>query len=962
MTYKSLSAAVCILVPCFVLLSEPVQSQTYLGNSSANWSDGANWVGGAPPNGTTALSFGGAPINSTSNNDISGLTVLGINFTNGSPLGFTNTPANTTRFVLNGEKIILGGDVIANATTHSGVPTGNILIQDIINFNMDMSSNRNFSAQLLGTNNLDRTQHDIIVNGSIGETGGSYRLLKSGGGTLFLNAPNTFTNGIQISGGTIQFQTPEALSTGVIRSSFGSFVFAGSSSATVSNSIDLYSPGTASVSLSASGSSFGSSNFTFSGALSASGGNGATKTISLQGNNTGNNLFATPIADFTQAPVGLQKSGTGRWVVADNNTFTGPVTITAGTLNVSNLNDNLSQPSSIGRNATINFAGGTLRYANTGNSTLVIANRAINLSSATVGGGIFSNDSQLINNTIVFNGGFTNTGGNATKALSLGGSNLGNNTFNSLIGDSTNGSRTGLTKTGAGNWRVTANNTFSGLTTISGGELRVPVIDDNLATPQPLGINGTVSFNGGVLSYNAGTSPIVMNNRTFRVTTSGGLISSSIPANTVTFNGPIVHAINTSQNNVTSTWRLGGTNPGANEFNSVISDGITLVTGPANYTRTTQLLKNGPGTWIVNGLNTYSGATSIDQGTLVVSSIGNKGDNSNIGNASSVALGEASIRFSGVTSPGTLRYIGPGETSNRLFVIGNSTAFSNNPASNIGGRIINDGTGSLNFTGENGFFNTSVNSIGNRTLTLGGNFAGVNAIQAAILNNAGLELRLIKEGSTTWALEATNWYQGNTTVNQGKLLINGSTSVASAVIVNSGGILGGSGIVGGNTTLNSGSVHSPGTSPGIQRFLNSLTYGANSTLEIDITSLSTDYRGFGFDGIDVNGVLSIDPSANSHLVFNGAEGFINFNESFWGVHQSWEIIAQTSGSYSGPVFGSVSNTADSLGNTQIPGTFAWRAANGSLFLDFAPIPEPTSWCLAILGIASVGLRRSRRVC
>jgi autotransporter-associated beta strand protein len=56
---------------------------------------------------------------------------------------------------------------------------------------------------------------------------------------------------------------------------------------------------------------------------------------------------------------------------------------------------------------------------------------------------------------------------------------------------------------------------------------------------------------------------------------------------------------------------LAGTNTGANTMAALISDNVGF----------TSLVKTGAGTWIITGANTYTGTTSIQNGTLSVSSL-----------------------------------------------------------------------------------------------------------------------------------------------------------------------------------------------------------------------------------------------------------------------------------------------------------------------------------------------------
>ena len=58
------------------------------------------------------------------------------------------------------------------------------------------------------------------------------------------------------------------------------------------------------------------------------------------------------------------------------------------------------------------------------------------------------------------------------------------------------------------------------------------------------------------------------------------------------------------------TLTLTGTNTGANAIAGVITNNSTV--------NTTAVTKSGPGTWNLTGANTYTGATQIIDGTLLV--------------------------------------------------------------------------------------------------------------------------------------------------------------------------------------------------------------------------------------------------------------------------------------------------------------------------------------------------------
>jgi fibronectin-binding autotransporter adhesin len=56
------------------------------------------------------------------------------------------------------------------------------------------------------------------------------------------------------------------------------------------------------------------------------------RTLTLTGSNTGNNTLGATISDGAGGPTSITKTGPGTWVLSALNTYSGPTTITAGTL------------------------------------------------------------------------------------------------------------------------------------------------------------------------------------------------------------------------------------------------------------------------------------------------------------------------------------------------------------------------------------------------------------------------------------------------------------------------------------------------------------------------------------------------------------------------------------------------------------------------------------------------------
>ena len=186
-----------------------------------------------------------------------------------------------------------------------------------------------------------------------------------------------------------------------------------------------------------------------------------------------------------------------------------------------------------------------------------------------------------------------------------------------------------LTVMGSGTLTLAGNNTYSGPTLVSGGLL---ILSNSSALSASSAINDS-SIAGGI---------------NFPVT--GG---------TATFAG----ITGTSSNNVTSIFSTSGSitslvlNPATGVSNSssgIINDGAVGM----------NLVKNGSGIQILTGLNTYTGATYLKNGTLSISNLASEGFASGIGTAAN-ASGTAGLIWNG----GILQYTGPSVEFNRSATI-----------------------------------------------------------------------------------------------------------------------------------------------------------------------------------------------------------------------------------------------------------------------------------------------------
>lgn len=450
---------------------------------------------------------------------------------------------------------------------------------------------------------------------------------------------------------------------------------------------------------------------------------------------------------------GFTKSGVGSAMLTGTNTFTGAIAVNQGSLTISSIADSgTSSAAGAGNVINIGNAGqtGTLSYTGVAAST----NRTLSLAATSTGGAIIDASGS---GALIFTGTFTNAG-SSNKTLTLNGAAT-NNEIQSVITNSSGGGVLSLTKGDTGSWILSGLNTFTGAVSINRASLSVNSIADS-SSASAIGAGTTINLGsgvqGGTLIYTGASGST---NRTV------ALVSTSTGGGTITNNGSGALTFTGSFSNAgasAKTFTLSGSHTGANEFQSTLVDSSA---GALSF------IKTGTGAWTLSGVSHFTGALSVNQGTLTITSISSNGVSSAAGAGGAINLG------SGTTSAGTLTYTGSGATTDRAI---------NFAATTTGGATLNSsGSGALIFTGV--FSNAGT---GAKTLTLGGSNTGSNEIRSALGNGSGSgTLALTKSDAGTWTLSAANTYSGTTTLSAGTLILNTSSAIGTGSFTITSGTL-----------------------------------------------------------------------------------------------------------------------------------------------------------------------------
>ncbi|MBJ4585943.1 autotransporter outer membrane beta-barrel domain-containing protein [Salmonella enterica subsp. enterica serovar Derby] len=510
---------------------------------------------------------------------------------------------------------------------------------------------------------------------------------------------------------------------------------------------------------------------------------------------------------------------------------------------------------------------------------------------------------------------------------------------------------TSLIKQGAGTLILNAENTYTVGTTISGGTLVATNVDalgsgdvtddatlelntggtfDNAISgsgqvvksgDKMLTLSGTNSYSGGTLisggtlvatNVDALGSGDVTDDATLELNTGGTFDNAISGSGQVVKSGDDTLTLSGSNTYTGGTIISGGTlvasNVEALGTGDVTNDAVLELNTGGDFDNAIsgsgQVVKSGDETLTLSGSNTYTGGTTINDGTLIATSVdalgsgdvtdnavlelntGGDFDNAISGSGQVVKSGDETLTLSGTNSytDGTLisggtlvatnlEALGTGDVTNNATLELNTGGTFDNAISGSG-QVVKSGDDALTLSGSNTY--TGGTTISGGTLIA----TSVDALGSGdVTDNAVLELntggtfdnaisgsgQVVKSGDKTLTLSGSNTYTGGTTISGGTLIASNVEALGSGNIDNYASLqLNASGqFVTANLTTHDNATTAIGAGSTLRA--NTLTQEANSTLAVHLTDsnsgaiVTADHANLG-GTLDITGIGNVAKS------------------------------------------------------------------------------------------------------
>ncbi|MBK8036101.1 MAG: autotransporter-associated beta strand repeat-containing protein [Verrucomicrobiaceae bacterium] len=642
-----------------------------------------------PANTPLSITIAPGAVASNSLNVSPSVSADGLNlFTGGSPIVNISAPfvagANQTWTTADSVSLTSGTTIagttvtVANTAglrpgmtiTGSGIPAGATIVSITNGTDFVISA-----AATAGSSQTFYAAQQLNMSGALTGTG---NITKAGGGKVVLSAASTGYAGTYFANAGITEMTNATALSGVVATpsagapvsigTGGTFYYNNGTSSTVSNNLTL-AGGTLSV---------GGNNQTYSGAVNVS----ADSNINLRDlanatpNTTGRNITlsgtltgtgAITLDSVNTAATGNQLGGT-LTINKAASTWNGALNMTRGTALFTNVAGGGNVTPYVGYDGIINFNQfGRVIYRNIDGGSLT-RTAALNYAAAAVGELSVDNVGALASNYTLTQSGAVNLNAGSVVRLVVdtasqldltGGVVLNGNASVTVVGGDADSlvaiNTTGISGTGnlaindeAGAWTQTstrlainAASTFTGNTTLNEGIL-ILGHKDALSTGS-FSNTGAASLQAGVDLSAGGSGPVANNvqlNNTLTIAGSNNLtLSGTFSATGGDSNRTLTNSLTAGTLLISGGVNLGATGNTAARNLTVNGIGNTEISGAIidNTAFANSLVKSGTGTLTLSNSNTYTGSTSLDQGTLAYTATNTMTGALNFGSANTVA-------------------------------------------------------------------------------------------------------------------------------------------------------------------------------------------------------------------------------------------------------------------------------------------------------------------------------------
>ena len=397
---------------------------------------------------------------------------------------------------------------------------------------------------LAGDSSVGVATNTLTISGAIGDGGANRGLTKAGNGILNLSGTNTYGGTTTVAAGVLSVASTNALPGW---NTPGRYAVTNGGGIAVANAVSDGDVATM----------IGTGNFPGGGAIGFD-------------TAAGNRTFPTALT----GGIGLVKVGANTLTLSGASTLSGPSTVYAGSLNLSNA--------TALQNSVLTMASGSLVFSSTAGTAF------------TLGGLNGAANVALVNNATT----------PAAIALTVGGANASTVYSGALTGAGS------LIKTGTGTLTLTSTGTnYSGTTTINGGTLE---LRDATAYASPTTINagGTLLLTGNTTASYPAAATMAFNGGTLTYATNGvGNDSWRVLVGPFTINAG------------GATLNFDGTRGGGANNSNIYADGGISGTGPLVINATGFQTTNA-GLVLRNGTYSFSGPTTINGGNVWINNAG----------------------------------------------------------------------------------------------------------------------------------------------------------------------------------------------------------------------------------------------------------------------------------------------------------------------------------------------------